>query len=197
MSGSHVAGISAAVVAAGHRLEHDGTGGRRVDRQAAQQQRRQRLRAVDEGGHVVAALRACRVRPRGRRGAPPSPRTSRRGRRAARGSSTMPKRTSRARSATTGWRRWVAVTRRVEGPTPSIVDQRRPAGPARASARGCRRSPGSGCRRAAATGGSSTGPPRVPASARGRRRRSGRAPGASAARNGAGSPSPSTSSERR
>ena len=54
-------GISAAVVAAGHRLEHDRTGGRRVDRQAAQQQRRQRLRAVDELGHVGAALRACRV----------------------------------------------------------------------------------------------------------------------------------------
>ena len=80
---AHVAGIAAAVVAAGHRLEHDRTGGRRVDRQAAQQQRRERLRAVDERGHVGVALRARSGRPRGRRGAPPSPRTWRRGRRAA------------------------------------------------------------------------------------------------------------------
>ena len=45
---AHVAGIMATVVAAGHRLEHDRMGGRRVDRQAAQQQRCQWLRAVDE-----------------------------------------------------------------------------------------------------------------------------------------------------
>ena len=36
-------------------------GGRRVDRQAAQQQRCQWLRAVDERLDVVAALQSCRV----------------------------------------------------------------------------------------------------------------------------------------